>query len=52
MRTLRPTSCRTFLLAVVAWFLILPLAGCNTERDRGINKDRDKPRAPATEKPG
>jgi hypothetical protein len=27
-------------------------AGCTGERDRGINKDRDKPRTPATEKAG
>jgi hypothetical protein len=43
---------RRSLLALLVVLIVLPLVGCNSERDRGINKDRDKPRAPTTEKAG
>jgi hypothetical protein len=41
---------RRVLTALLAVLLALPAAGCGGERDKGINKDRDKPRAP--DKPG
>jgi hypothetical protein len=43
---------RKVLFACCVLLLTLPLAGCTGDRDRGINKDRDKPRAATTEKPG
>jgi hypothetical protein len=43
---------RRLLFALLSVLLAVPLAGCGSERDRGINKDRDKPRSPAPEKPG
>jgi hypothetical protein len=43
---------RRLLIVVLAALLAVPLAGCNSDKDRGINKDRDQPRAPASEKPG
>jgi predicted small secreted protein len=43
---------RRLLIALLAVLLAVPLAGCGNDKDRGINKDRDKPRAPASDKPG
>jgi hypothetical protein len=43
---------RSLLIAVLGILLLGATAGCTGERDRGINKDRDKPRTPATEKAG
>ncbi len=37
---------RKLLIALVAVALVLPAAGCNSDREKGIYKDRDKPRAP------
>jgi hypothetical protein len=43
---------RGILLALLGLLIIGLATGCSGERDRGINKDRDKPRAPTTEKAG
>jgi hypothetical protein len=40
------------LIALLAMLLALSAVGCGSERDRGINKDRDKPRTATTEKAG
>jgi hypothetical protein len=43
---------RKLLIALLAVALAVPALGCGaSERDRGINKDRDKPRAPTPDTP-
>lgn len=36
---------RKLLIALLAIVLIVPLVGCGGDKDKGINKDKDKPRA-------
>lgn len=43
---------RRLLTALLVVLVAMPLAGCNSDKDRGKNKDHDKPRAPSSEKPG
>jgi hypothetical protein len=41
---------RSLLIVLVGLVFLGAAAGCTGERDRGINKDRDKPRTPTSEK--
>jgi hypothetical protein len=43
---------RKLLITMLGLVLLVASAGCGSERDRGINKDRDKPRTPSSEKAG
>jgi hypothetical protein len=38
------------LACVLLTFLLLGLTGCGGDKDRGINKDKDKPRPGSTQK--